>query len=111
MLFGDGLHQIHPLAGQGFNMTIRDLKILLNIIKEKISNGLELDSLCLKNFEETTKHKNFFFSEGVNFIHDFFRIKNSFGKDNINNIVKKVGKNKKVKNFFIKAADEGIALF
>ena len=111
LLFGDGLHQIHPLAGQGFNMTIRDLKILLNIIKEKISNGLELDSLCLKNFEESTKHKNFFFSEGVNFIHNFFRIKNSFGKDNFNNIVKKVGKNKKVKNLFIKAADEGIALF
>ena len=26
LLFGDGLHQIHPLAGQGFNMTLRDLK-------------------------------------------------------------------------------------
>ena len=34
LAFGDLLHRIHPLAGQGFNMTIRDLKILVNIINE-----------------------------------------------------------------------------
>ena len=28
LAFGDLLHKIHPLAGQGFNMTIRDTKIL-----------------------------------------------------------------------------------
>ena len=32
LAFGDLLHRIHPLAGQGFNMTIRDIKILLEII-------------------------------------------------------------------------------
>ena len=46
--FGDSLHQIHPLAGQGFNMTIRDLKILINIIKSRIDYGLDVDSSCLK---------------------------------------------------------------
>ena len=25
--FGDLIHKVHPLAGQGFNMTIRDIKI------------------------------------------------------------------------------------
>ena len=73
-MFGDGLHQIHPLAGQGFNMTLRDLKILLNIIQKKIDNGLEVDSSCLKDFEETTKSKNFYFSQGINFIQDFFQV-------------------------------------
>ena len=29
LAFGDVLHKIHPLAGQGFNMTIRDIKIIL----------------------------------------------------------------------------------
>ena len=38
------LHRVHPLAGQGFNMTIRDLKILTKIIEDKIELGMQLDS-------------------------------------------------------------------
>ena len=111
LLFGDGLHQIHPLAGQGFNMTIRDLKILINIIKKRIDYGLEVDSSCLRNFEELTKTKNFLFSEGVNFIQDFFKIKKYFGANHLNNLIKKIGKNNKINNFFIKTADEGFSTF
>ena len=36
LAFGDLLHRIHPLAGQGFNMTIRDIKVLSEIIQKKI---------------------------------------------------------------------------
>ena len=36
LAFGDLLHRIHPLAGQGFNMTIRDIKILNDIIQKKL---------------------------------------------------------------------------
>ena len=36
LAFGDLLHKVHPLAGQGFNMTIRDIKTLINIIDNKI---------------------------------------------------------------------------
>ena len=32
--FGDALHKIHPLAGQGFNMTVRDAKILSDLINK-----------------------------------------------------------------------------
>ncbi len=109
LLFGDGLHQIHPLAGQGFNMTIRDLKILINIIHDRIEKGLEFDLSCLKEFENLTKPKNFIFSESINFIHDIFRIKKDFGDENINNLIKKIGKNKLINNFFIRVADQGIA--
>jgi 2-octaprenyl-6-methoxyphenol hydroxylase len=42
LAFGDLLHKIHPLAGQGFNMTIRDIKILLKIIRERLNVGLPL---------------------------------------------------------------------
>ena len=37
LAFGDLLHRIHPLAGQGFNMTIRDINLLIKIIKKKMS--------------------------------------------------------------------------
>ena len=43
LAFGDMLHKIHPLAGQGFNMTIRDIQTLLEIIKKKLDLGLPLD--------------------------------------------------------------------
>ena len=32
LAFGDLLHTIHPLAGQGFNMTIRDINLFLDIV-------------------------------------------------------------------------------
>ena len=35
--FGDFLHRLHPLAGQGFNMTIRDIKEINSLIEFKKS--------------------------------------------------------------------------
>ena len=43
LAFGDLLHRIHPLAGQGFNMTIRDINLLNKIIDQKLRLGLQLD--------------------------------------------------------------------
>ena len=37
LAFGDLIHRVHPLAGQGFNMTIRDTKELTNIIDLKLN--------------------------------------------------------------------------
>ena len=59
LAFGDMLHKLHPLAGQGFNMSLRDIKDLSKIIRFKLDHGLDLDnSICL-DFENKTKHKNF----------------------------------------------------
>ena len=74
MAFGDLLHKVHPLAGQGFNMTIRDIKILLEIIKKKLDVGLSLDSSVNSEFQKRLRHKNFIFSNGVDLIHEFFNI-------------------------------------
>jgi 2-octaprenyl-6-methoxyphenol hydroxylase len=42
LAFGDLLHKVHPLAGQGFNMTIRDIKVLSQIIKKRLDIGLSI---------------------------------------------------------------------
>ena len=43
LAFGEMLHKLHPLAGQGFNMSIRDIKELSKLIRSKLDLGLNLD--------------------------------------------------------------------
>ena len=103
LAFGELIHKIHPLAGQGFNMTIRDIKILLEIIQNKIDLGLPINSSVNQEFQKNTKHKNFIFSNGIDFIYEFFnyegKLKNNFfvnsskyfgNKNSINKTMKKI---------------------
>jgi len=108
LAFGDLLHRIHPLAGQGFNMTIRDIKVLSEIIQSKIELGLQIDASTLNDFEKQTKNKNFIFSNGIDFIYEIFSIDKEIKNKNLNRILKAVVENKKFNNFLIKFADRGI---
>jgi len=108
LAFGDVLHRIHPLAGQGFNMTIRDLKILTKIIENKIELGIQLDSLILSEFEKKTKDKNFVFSKAIDLIYESFNLDKKIQNKSFSKILKSIGKNKNLNNYFIKLADTGI---
>jgi len=108
LAFGDLLHRIHPLAGQGFNMTIRDIKVLSGIIQKKIDLGIQLDSSILSQFEKETKSKNFLFSNSVDFIYEIFNLDKEIRNKSFNKILKFFGKNKNLNNFFTKLADEGL---
>ena len=108
LAFGDLLHRIHPLVGQGFNMTIRDIKILSTIIQNKIDLGMQLDSSILSDFEKETKNKNFLFSNSVDFIYEVFNFDKKIKNTSINNIIKIIGKNMRINNYFIKLADKGL---
>ena len=110
LAFGDSLHRIHPLAGQGFNMTIRDIHNLSDIIQSKIDLGLELDTFTLEEFERKTKTKNFIFSNGIDFIYEFFNLEKKLKIRNFTKILKVVGKNNNFNNLLIKIADRGINL-
>ena len=108
LAFGDLLHKLHPLAGQGFNMTIRDIKILLDLIKFKLEHGLELDSSICVDFQKKTRHKNFIFSNGVDFIYEFFNLESRMNNPVLSKTVQVLGKNKFANNIFLKFADNGI---
>ena len=71
LAFGDLLHKVHPLAGQGFNMTVRDIKLLSNIIKDRLDLGLPLDSSINTEFENSAKYKNLIFLNGVDLFMNF----------------------------------------
>jgi len=108
LAFGDLLHRIHPLAGQGFNMIIRDIKILSKIIQNKIDLGMQLDSSILNDFEKITKNKNFIFSSSVDFIYEAFNIDKKIQNKIFSKVLKLVGKNKNLNNYLIKLADKGL---
>ena len=108
--FGDLLHKLHPLAGQGFNMTIRDIKKIHELIKFKKEHGLDLDiSICL-DFEKNTKYKNYLFSNGIDFIYEFFNFESKINNNTLSKSIKLLGKNKIVNNFFKKFADSGVPI-
>ncbi len=105
--FGDNLHKIHPLAGQGLNMTIRDIKMLSSLIDEKISLGLPLDKSLFNEFENKTKHFNYLYASSIDFIFEFFKF-NSKSKNNYSNkIFNFLEKNSIFKKYSTKFADNG----
>ena len=108
LAFGDSLHRIHPLAGQGFNMTIRDIKILSKIIQSRINLGIQLDSSILEDFEKKTKNKNFLFSKSIDFIYEVFNFDKKIRNKSFNRVLKTIGKNKSLINYLIKFADRGL---
>ena len=108
LAFGDLLHRVHPLAGQGFNMTIRDIKLFTDIIKNKYSLGLPLDSSVNFEFEKKIKHKNFIFSSGIDLIHEFFNLERKTSSRALSKSVQLLGNNLSVNKLFTKIADVGL---
>ena len=107
LAFGDLLHRIHPLAGQGFNMTIRDIKILMDIIRSRIKLGLQLDSSINVEFQNTLRHKNLIFSNGIDLIHEFFNFERKTNNKFLSKSVQLLGKNKFMNRIFMNVADKG----
>ena len=110
LAFGDLLHKIHPLAGQGFNMSLRDINEVLKLINLKKKNGLELDNSICKDFEDKMKHKNFIFSNCVDFIYEYFNFENKIKNKILSKTVKYLGKNYSLNKYFTKIADSGLTI-
>ena len=104
LLFGDALHLMHPFVGQSFNMTLRDLKCLVQILRKKINLGLDIGaSDVLSEFSNEVKPRNFSFSVGSDILKkvlSFKRVRND--------IFKILNKSNFAKKFFFDIANKGI---
>jgi len=101
LILGDGLHGVHPMAGQGFNLILRDIKKLNELIRKTINLGLSLkNSFLLKDFYQARKSENTILGLGIDLTNLFFKDNKYFfpiKKTILNNIsnfrfIKKISK-------------------
>ena len=74
-------------------MTIRDIKILINIIKDKIDLGLPLDSSVNENLKKNQNIKILFFQMELILIHEFFNLERKIKNNILSKSVQILGKN------------------
>ena len=110
LAFGDLLHRVHPFAGQGFNMTIRDIKSFIELVDNRISLGLAIDKSLLHNFEKKNKSINLIFGTGLDLVNQFFIFDSKISNNLSNKIFPILNKSKFFKNYASKFADQGINL-
>ena len=101
LILGEGLHTIHPVAGQGFNLVLRDIKKLKEILKYYTGLGISIkNSYALNDFYNQRKPENTLMALGVDLTHNFFKknkyltpLKDILLKNiNQNNTLKKISK-------------------
>ena len=110
LAFGDLLHKIHPLAGQGFNMSLRDIKLLSDLIDEKINLGLDIDDTICHEFQKNSQDKNYLFSTGIDLIYELFNFESRVGSNLLSKSISIIGKNKIMNSLFKKFADGGLRI-
>ena len=89
-------------------MTIRDIKVFLSIIKYKKNLGLSLNSSVNKEFEKKLRHKNYFFSTGIDLVHEFFNLERKIDTNIISKSLQMIGKYPPINKFLIEVADKGV---
>ena len=74
LILGEGLHTVHPVAGQGFNLVLRDINKLQEILKYYTGLGMSLKSCpALEDFTSNRKAENIITGIGIDLTHNFFK--------------------------------------
>ena len=108
LLLGDSAHSIHPLAGQGLNLTLKGIEILYNLAKE---NNVKKEDLGNDNVLRVYSKKQYLNSIAIIFATD--KLNSLFSNSNI--FLKKIRKfglytfkkSNTLKNIFKNYASEG----
>ena len=110
LILGEGLHTIHPIAGQGFNLVLRDIKKLKDILEYYSRLGISIkNSYALKDFYSQRKPENIIFGLGVDAAHNFFK-QNRYLDPFKEIILKNIGKNNIIKKISKIISNKGLSI-
>ncbi len=109
LLFGDIASKIHPIAGQGWNMTLRNAFSLVKVIKDFEDLGLEIgNNIFIEKYLDEVKLNNFAFTTLIDGIRKIFDIKIDGYASMRKNTLSIIDKNYFIKNNLAKVADKGL---
>jgi len=73
VLIGDAAHVVHPLAGQGVNLGLRDVTALCDVLKRAVDNERDPGSTStLRAYERQRRSENALAGWGFDAIHRLF---------------------------------------
>ena len=79
IMLGESVHTVHPIAGQGYNLTLKDISTLYSVLDRYLSLGYELNHKFIFNdFYKQRIPDNTLFSFSTMFMSDAFISKNNF---------------------------------
>ena len=108
LVLGEGSYNVHPVAGQGFNLILRDIFYLNRKINEYIKNGIQIkDSLFIDEYLKHRKPENLLFGLGINFINNFFKF-NKITEPIKKVILKDINKFNILKDISLRVSNKGI---
>ena len=110
LILGEGLHTIHPVAGQGFNLVMRDIKKLKEVLKYYTNLGISIkSSSALDDFSSSRKSENVITGLGIDLAHSFFK-QNKLLEPFKKIILKNVSKNNTLKKISKFISNQGLSI-
>jgi 2-octaprenyl-6-methoxyphenol hydroxylase len=105
VLMGNIAHNIHPIAGQGLNLSIKDISLFVEVILKYTSLGYEVNNrMAFKEFDQLRKIDNAAYSFGTLALDKILKSKNTFLSMFANMGIKILDKNNLLKRKIIKNA-------
>ncbi len=109
LLFGEIANKIHPIAGQGWNMTLRNIFSLIKVIKYCENLGLEIgNDVFIKKYLDETSLNNLTFATLIDGIRKIFDVKIDSYAFIRKNTLSNLDKNFFIKNNFVSIANKGL---
>jgi ubiquinone biosynthesis UbiH/UbiF/VisC/COQ6 family hydroxylase len=79
-LVGDAAHTVHPLAGQGLNLGLEDVKELIQAIQKSHDAGMADASMFLAEYEHNRKAELSLKMAGIHGLHTVFEMQSPLAK-------------------------------